>query len=135
MRPLSIAVLLVLAVILSGCASRKPAGTGNVLQTREGLASFYGSDFHGKRTASGIRFDMNAMVAAHPSYPFGTLIRVTNLANRQAVTVRVVDRGPAAEQQAGGVIVDVSRRAAQRLGFVQRGRTRVRLEVLAWGDR
>jgi len=135
MRPLSIAVLLVLAVTLSGCASRKPAGTAKVLQTREGLASFYGREFHGKRTASGIRFDMNAMVAAHPSYPFGTLIRVTNLANRQAVSVRVVDRGPAAEQQADGVIVDVSRRAAQRLGFVERGRTRVRLEVLAWGDR
>lgn len=133
MRPIAIVVCLALAVSLSGCASRKPSGTGSVLQTREGLASFYGSDFHGKRTASGVRFDMNAMVAAHPSYPFGTLIRVTNLSNHQAATVRVVDRGPAAGQQADGVIIDVSRRAAQRLGFVERGRTRVRLEVLSWG--
>jgi rare lipoprotein A len=132
-RLLSIATCLVLVVGLSGCASRKPSGTGRPLQTREGVASFDGSEFHGKRTASGIRFDMNAMVAAHPSYPFGTLVRVTNLTNRQAATVRVVDRGPAAEQQADGVIIDVSRRAAQRLGFVERGRTRVRVEVLSWG--
>jgi rare lipoprotein A len=127
--------LLLLLLMVSGCASRTaPArGTGRVLQTREGLASFYGSEFHGRRTASGVRFDMNAMVAAHPSYPFGTVLRVTNLANRQSATVRVVDRGPAAEQQADGVIIDVSRRAAQRLGFVERGRTRVRLEVLSWG--
>ena len=129
------AVVFLLLVFVSGCASRTPSarGTGRVLQTREGLASFYGSEFHGRRTASGVRFDMNAMVAAHPSYPFGTVLRVTNLANRQSATVRVVDRGPASEQQADGVIIDVSRRAAQRLGFVERGRTRVRLEVLSWG--
>jgi rare lipoprotein A len=130
-----VAVLLVL-LTASGCASRTPSagGGGRVLQTREGLASFYGSDFHGKRTASGARFDMNGMVAAHPSYPFGTLLRVTNLANRHSANVRVIDRGPAANQQADGVIIDVSRRAAQRLGFVERGRTRVRLEVLSWGQ-
>jgi rare lipoprotein A len=129
------ALVLLLLLIVSGCASRTPAarGAGRVLQTRVGLASFYGSEFHGKRTASGVRFDMNAMVAAHPSYPFGTLLRVTNLANDRAATVRVVDRGPASEQQADGVIIDVSRRAAQQLGFVERGRTRVRLEVLSWG--
>ena len=58
------------------------------LETREGLASFYGREFHGRRTASGTRFDMNAMVAAHPSYPFGTRLRVTNLANGRSATVR-----------------------------------------------
>ena len=63
-----------------------------ILQTWEGLASYYGREFHGKTTASGIRFDMNALVAAHPSYPFGTLLRVTNLANGRSATVRVVDR-------------------------------------------
>ncbi len=78
---------------------------------------------------------MNAMVAAHPSYPFGTRLRITNLANRRSATVRIVDRGPAREQQADGVVIDVSRRAAEVLGFIQRGRTRVRLEVLAWGSR
>ena len=137
MRPFSITLVCILAASLSACASRArgPAGgTPRPLQTREGLASFYGSEFQGKRTASGIPFDMNAMVAAHPSYPFGTRVRVTNLANGRSATVRVVDRGPAAAQQAQGLIIDVSRRAAQRLGFTERGRTRVRLQVLSWGE-
>jgi rare lipoprotein A len=78
---------------------------------------------------------MNAMVAAHPSYPFGTRLRVTNLSNGRSATVRVVDRGPSADLRADGLIIDVSRRAAEVLGFIQRGRTRVRLEVLAVGGR
>ena len=132
------ASVLSLVTCLSGCASRAPvaapAGSSTrILQTREGLASYYGKEFHGKVTASGVRFDMNAMVAAHPSYPFGTVLRVTNLANGRSATVRVVDRGPASAQRASGLIIDVSRRAAEVLGFIQRGRTRVRLEVLAWG--
>jgi rare lipoprotein A len=106
-----------------------------VLETREGLASYYGKEFHGRTTASGIRFDMNAMVAAHPSYPFGTLLRVTNVANGRSTRVRIVDRGPAPGLQAKGIVIDLSRRAAEVLGFIQQGRTRVRLEVLAWGNR
>jgi rare lipoprotein A len=129
---------------LVGCAGRahgpKPAGapmpigslTG-VLASRVGLASYYGQRFHGKASASGVKFDMNAMVAAHPSYPFGTLVRVTNLRNGQSTSVEIVDRGPASGPQAEGVIIDVSRRVAQALGFTQAGRTRVRLEVLQWG--
>ena len=125
------------ALALGGCAARSTAPTGTprgVLEVREGLASFYGEQFHGKTTASGVRFDMKAMVAAHPSYPFGTRVRVTNLANGRAVQVRIVDRGPAAAPRAAGVIIDVSRRAAESLRFVADGRTRVRLEVLRWGD-
>jgi rare lipoprotein A len=61
------------------------------------------------------------------------VVRVTNLANRRSATVRVVDRGPAPRQQADGLVIDLSRRAAQALGFIQHGRTRVRLDVLAWG--
>ena len=77
---------------------------------------------------------MNALVAAHPNYPFGTLLRVTNLANGRSVEVRVLDRGPARGPQAEGVILDVSQRAAERLGFIRQGRTRVRLEVLEWAS-
>lgn len=84
-------------------------------------------------TASGRPFDMNAMVAAHPRYPFGTLVRVTNLSNNRAVDVRIVDRGPAAGPRADGVIIDLSRGAALALGFVQQGRTRVLIQVLEWG--
>jgi len=109
-----------------------PVARGSLAVT-EGLASYYGEDFQGKRTASGAAFDMNAMVAAHPRYPFGTLVRVTNLRNGRSTQVRIVDRGPAAERQAAGVIIDVSLRAAQSLDFIKAGRTRVRIEVLQWG--
>jgi rare lipoprotein A len=77
---------------------------------------------------------MNAMVAAHPTYPFGTVVRVTNLTNNRAVEVRILDRGPAKGPQAAGVVIDLSYGAAQALGFIQDGRTRVRLEVLQWGN-
>ena len=136
-RAVAVAILSLVAC-LSACGSRAPVaapggGRTKALETREGLASFYGREFHGRRTASGTRFDMNAMVAAHPSYPFGTRLRITNLANGRSATVRVVDRGPSAALRADGLIIDVSRRTAEVLGFIQRGRTRVRLEVLAWG--
>ena len=120
------ALILCLTACHSGCAARKPAvapqgSATRILQTREGLASFYGREFHGRITASGVRFNMNAMVAAHPSYPFGTRVRVTNLASGRSAIVRVVDRGPARELQADGLVIDVSRRVAEVLGFVQRG--------------
>ncbi len=102
-------------------------------EVREGLASYYGRNFHGKPMASGATFDMHAMVAAHPTYPFGTLVRVTNLRNGRSVQVRVLDRGPAKGPQAAGVVIDLSQGAADTLGFVRDGRTRVRLEVLRWG--
>ena len=133
-------VIVSLAGWLSGCATRVPVPTPSgsstrILETREGLASYYGKEFHGKITASGIRFDMNAMVAAHPSYPFGTLLRVTNLANGRSTRVRILDRGPAPQSQADGIVIDLSRKAAEVLGFIQQGHARVRLEVLVWGNR
>jgi rare lipoprotein A len=128
--------LLAFAMCVSACARRAPApwpvGGTRTLETREGLASYYGAAFHGKTTASGRPFDMNAMMAAHPSYPFGTLLRVTNLNNGRTVQVRVQDRGPARRPQSEGVIIDLSQRAAERLGFIRQGRARVRLEVLEW---
>lgn len=134
-RSVSIAILAV-AALTSACARRVPTATAptpsRILESRTGLASYYGKEFHGKITASGKPFDMNAMVAAHPSYPFGTRLRVTNLANGRSVEVRVLDRGPASPQRKQGVILDVSRGAAERLGFVRQGRARVRLEVLEW---
>ena len=74
------------------------------------------------------------MVAAHPTYPFGTVVRVTNLANNRRVELRVVDRGPAKGPRAQGVVIDVSSGAAENLGFIRQGRARVRLEVLRWGN-
>jgi rare lipoprotein A len=133
----------VLLVVLPACATRsKPSVSPPsapvrpaVLEVRQGLASYYGPGFEGKVTASGARFDKNDMVAAHPSYPFGTVVRVTNLTNGRTVIVRVVDRGPAKGPQAEGVVIDVSSGAARSLGFLGAGRKRVRLEVLEWGGR
>jgi rare lipoprotein A len=100
---------------------------------REGLASYYADRFDGRTTASGSVFDNDSLVAAHPSYPFGSVVRVTNLQNQRTIDGRIVDRGPAPAIRERGVIIDVSRAAAQRLGFITDGRTRVRLEVLTWG--
>lgn len=104
------------------------------LDTRTGKASFYADDFHGLRTASGEFFDMTELVAAHPTYPFGTVVRVTNLNNDRKVRLRVIDRGPTEKYQEQGRIIDVSHGAAEKLRFVEQGLTRVRVEVLEWGD-
>ena len=121
-------------VFIPGCATRSSAPPRPAaVEVREGLASYYGPGFHGKLTASGARFDMHAMVAAHPTYPFGSLVRVTNLANGRAIDVRVLDRGPAQGPRAAGVLIDLSYGAARALGFLDDGLTRVRLEVLRWG--
>jgi rare lipoprotein A len=105
-----------------------------VLQQVTGGATFYASYFEGRRTASGIPFRQNQMVAAHRSFPFGTVLRVTNLQNDRAVNVRVVDRGPfGTAQNRAKTVIDLSRRAAQQLGYVEAGRTQVRIEVLEWG--
>ena len=138
-RRVSLAVVVIAVALAPACTRRAPTATPSVpsriLQTQTGLASYYGAEFHGKPTASGRPFDMNALVAAHPRFPFGTVVRVTNLANGRSVQVRVQDRGPARQPRAEGVIVDLSQRAAQRLGFTRQGRTRVRLDVLEWPSR
>jgi rare lipoprotein A len=91
-----------------------------------GRASWYGEAHHGLVTASGERFDMNALTAAHPSLPFGTRLRVVNLDNDRAVEVRVNDRGP----WIGGRILDLSYAAARALDAVRAGIIPVRITVL-----
>ncbi|MBX7515052.1 septal ring lytic transglycosylase RlpA family protein [Qipengyuania sp. GH38] len=91
-----------------------------------GVASYYGRRFHGRRTASGERFDMNAMTAAHKTLPFGTLVQVTNPRTGASVIVRINDRGPYAH----GRTIDLSRAAAQQIGIIQRGHGSVELELL-----
>lgn len=113
----------------------KRALQGRSLETVSGEATFYASRFEGRRTASGIPFRQNQMVAAHRAYPFGTILRVTNLRNDRSVNVRVIDRGPhGAAAAARNTIVDLSRRAAEQLGYVAAGRAPVRVEVLEWGE-
>ena len=92
-----------------------------------GIASWYGPDFHGKLTANGEVFDQNAVSAAHKTLPMPSVVRVTNLENGRALVVRVNDRGPFAH----GRVIDMSRRAAQLLGFEGQGTAKVRVEVMA----
>lgn len=92
-----------------------------------GSASYYAAKFDGRRTASGERFDNGAMTAAHRTLPFGTLVRVTNVANGRSVIVRINDRGPFTR----GRMIDVSRAAASELGLVARGHGTVELALIA----
>jgi rare lipoprotein A len=100
---------------------------GRGIQTvQEGVVSWYGAQFHDRPTASGERFDSGAMTMAHPSLPFGTMVRVTNLRNGRSVVVRVNDRGPFV----GKRIADLSQAAASEIGMMRRGVARARIEVL-----
>lgn len=104
-----------------------------IKETQTGLASYYGRAFEGEETASGETFHSQEMVAAHPSYPLGTVARITNLEEGGTVQVRIIDRGPTQENIAEGVIIDLSKGVAQKLGMIKEGRIRVKVEVLEWG--
>ena len=96
-----------------------------------GLASWYGAQFHGRPTATGERFDMNAMTAAHKTLPLPGLVEVTNLENGRTVVLRVNDRGPFVDAR----IIDLSRAAARELGLLERGVGRVRVRYLGRAPR
>ncbi|GHG74459.1 septal ring lytic transglycosylase RlpA family protein [Comamonas sp. JC664] len=146
MRGTAVAGLLSVAFISSACASRaaKPdaeepatrrpqsrSGTPGVTKREqmprsylgEGLASFYGPGLHGRPTASGERFNQEAMTAAHRKLRFGSCLRVVNMENGRAVKVRVNDRGPFVD----GRVVDLSKGAARKLDMLDKGVVRVRL--------
>jgi rare lipoprotein A len=97
--------------------------------TQVGVATWYGPRFHGRRTASGEVFNQYALVAAHRTLKMHSRVRVTNLENGRSVVVRVVDRGP----HRRGKLIDLSRGAARKLGFLKKGTAKVRLEVLSYG--
>ena len=101
-----------------------------VAQVQTGKASFYADKFEGVETASGQKYRHNKLTAAHKTLPFGTVVRVTNLENDQSVEVTINDRGPYVEDR----IIDLSKEAAERLGFVNKGLADVRLEVVDPGN-
>jgi rare lipoprotein A len=103
-----------------------PSGTIAPGWTEEGVASWYGNPFHGRQTASGETYDMEAPTAAHQSLPFGTVVQVENLNSGATTTLRINDRGPFV----GGRILDVSRRGARELGLLGPGTGPVRITVL-----
>lgn len=94
--------------------------------TQSGMASWYGPKWHGKKTANGERFDMNSMTAAHKTLPFGTLVKVRNERNGRETIVRINNRGPFTK----GRILDLSKGAANKLGFVSNGVARIKMEVI-----
>jgi rare lipoprotein A len=104
--------------------------TVSFAQVQTGKASFYADKFEGSPTASGERYKHSKLTAAHKSLPFGTKVRVTNLSNDQSVEVVINDRGPYVENR----VIDLSKSAAEKLGFVNQGLAEVRIEVIDAGD-
>ncbi len=140
---------LVAAFAANGCAGRPPLASSippppepvplpaapSISSTRsvpgvyaeQGVASWYGVPFHGRRAASGEIFDMNTLVAAHRTLPFGSFVRVTNLNNGKQTEVRIIDRGPFVE----GRVLDLAHAAAVALGMVGTGTAPVRIELVS----
>jgi rare lipoprotein A len=119
-RLITIAILLTL---VAGCSSR-PATRPESRYDQVGLGSYYALKFHGHKTASGERYNQEAMTAAHRHLPFGSMVKVTNLENGKWVEVRVNDRGPFVK----GRIIDVSYAAAKKLKMIRDGVVRARVE-------
>ncbi len=110
--------------LLAGCASTDAINPHGYDKT--GVASYYGAKHHGKRTASGERFNQHGLTAAHRQLPFGTRVKVTNLNNDKSCVVRINDRGP----HTRGRLIDVSREAAEQLGMLRSGTAQVRVQAL-----
>ncbi len=121
------ALAIVLACgLIAACSGNRGARTGGVGYEEKGLASWYGPGFHGKRTANGEVYDMDAMTAAHKSLPFDLIVEVENLDNGRSIRVRINDRGPFVR----GRIIDLSREGAKRIGMLGPGTARVRIRVV-----
>lgn len=141
MRRLSVSLFASCALLLTAGQSqaqfkKTPAPQASAAAFRQvGVASWYGPGFHGKRTASGERFDQNDLTAAHRKLPLGSEVKVTNLENGRSIVVEINDRGPYIK----GRVIDLSKAAARRLGLVEHGVGKVRIEAtrqqLAMADR
>lgn len=125
---------IVLLILLSACASKRevryaPYDPSQKIPYREvGLASWYGEDFHGRKTANGEVYDMYAMTAAHRTLPLNVRVRVTNLENGKKTELRINDRGPFV----AGRIIDLSKSGAGTLGFLTQGTARVEVETIGF---
>jgi rare lipoprotein A len=119
--------LVSLLLLLPACSRKaKPEMEQPDRRVEVGVASWYGREFQGRPTASGERFDMHDLTAAHRTLPFGTRVKVTNLQSGKSVVVRINDRGP----HKPGRVIDLSYAAAKQLNMIEPGTARVRIEVL-----
>ncbi len=127
---------LCLCLFLAACAPRRevtyePLGDGKSFRYKEtGIASWYGKEYHGRKTSNGEIYNMYAMTAAHPTLPFHTLVRVTNLENGKTVDLRINDRGPFVE----GRVIDLSYTGAQTIEMLGDGTARVAVEATLFAD-
>jgi rare lipoprotein A len=121
-------VFAALLLLAAGCSNnRKPAGPTSLgVPVERGIASWYGPRFHGRRTASGERYDMNDLTAAHPSLPFGTKVSVRNTRTGREVVVKINDRGPFSKNR----IIDLSYAAAREVGVVGPGTAAVEIYLV-----
>ena len=126
MRRAAFPILLSVLLLAGGCAGSRPRPVGPRGPVEVGNASYYTTREYGARTASGEPLKDHALTAAHRTLPFGTRVRVTNLDNGRSVLLTITDRGPFRK----GRVIDVSRRAARKLGFLRQGLARVRVEVV-----
>lgn len=135
MKKLKYVLLILIIFIISGCATKrnfyifhKPTKPIKVYTGyhETGIASWYGSDFHGRPTASGEIYNMYAMTAAHKTLPLGTYVKVTNLENGKSVIVKINDRGPFVK----GRIIDLTYAAAKKLGMANKGIAKVKITVV-----
>ncbi|MCZ7608526.1 MAG: septal ring lytic transglycosylase RlpA family protein [Ignavibacterium sp.] len=127
-------------IILAACSSTsrytkssEESNRTNVsgyFEIQTGIASFYAEEFNGRKTASGEIYNMNELTAAHPSYPFNTIVVVTNQKNNKSVRVRINDRMPGFKNR----IIDLSLKAAEKIDMIRDGIQEVKVEVLKWGN-
>ena len=138
-RPVIFGSALAAVIALQGCTGSSPRFTpsppvrietgGSYSAFEEGMASYYGDEFNGRKTSNGEIFDMTKLTAAHKSLPFHSVVKVTNLDNNLSVVVRVNDRGPFVK----GRIIDLSQAAAEAIRMIGTGTARVSVEVIEFG--
>lgn len=131
MKRLNLIFIAFILNLLAGCSSTLAVDldqTNGYSKSHEliGKASWYSNKFHGKRTASGERYNKNAYTAAHKSLPFGTIVRVTNTANSKKVDVKINDRGPFVK----GRVIDLSQKAFEQIGNIKEGVAPVKIEII-----
>jgi rare lipoprotein A len=114
-----------IVIVIMSLATAWNLGIVTAQTAEEGIANFYSDKFQGKKTASGAVYDKNKLTASHKTLPYGTKVRVTNLDNGKSVVVTVNDR----MKPGNPAVIDVTRRAAQDLGFIKSGKAKVKLEA------
>jgi rare lipoprotein A len=127
-------VVLALLIGVAACATTETTPReerARPSRVERGKASYYAKRFHGRKTASGERFDVNAMTGAHRKLPFGTKVKVTNVENGRSVVVTINDRGPFAR----GRVIDLTPAAARKIEMIRAGIVRVTVEVLSLPSR